>query len=52
MDLIQDENYRKFCVAVSSYVKFLGVVDELVLVVKKALGEVHVVSREVWSDVP
>lgn len=52
VDLIRDENYRKFCVAVSSYVKFLGVVDELVLVVKKALGEVHVVSREVWSDVP
>lgn len=51
VELMRDENYRKFCVAVSSYTKFLGVVDELVLVVKKALGEVHVVSREVWNDV-
>ena len=51
IDLVRDENYRKFCVAVSAYLKFLGVVDELVLVVKQALGEVHVVSREVWKDV-
>lgn len=49
VDLVRDENYRKYCVAVSSYVRFLGVVDELVLVVKKTLGEVHVVSREVWN---
>lgn len=38
-------------VAVSAYLRFLGVVDELVLAVKQALGEVHVVSREVWNDV-
>lgn len=51
VDLVRDENYRKFCVAVSAYLRFLGVVDELVLAVKQALGEVHVVSREVWNDV-
>lgn len=45
-DLIQDENYRKFCVAVSSYLKFLSAVDELVLVVKGALGESHIISKE------
>lgn len=51
MDLIRDENYRKFCVAVSSYLKFLTSVDDLVLVMKGVLGEAHVVSREFIKDV-
>lgn len=45
-DLIRDENYRKFCVALSSYLKFLSAIDELVLVVKGSLGECHIISRE------
>lgn len=45
-DLIRNENYRKFCVAVSSYLKFLSAVDELVLVVKGTLGESHIISKE------
>lgn len=49
VDLVRDEKYRKFCVAVSAYLRFLDVVDELVLVMKKTLGETHVVSRELWN---
>ncbi|KAJ5089192.1 hypothetical protein N7532_007876 [Penicillium argentinense] len=49
-DLMRDENYRKFCVAVSSYLKFLGAVDDLVLVMKGTLGESHVVNRELMND--
>lgn len=49
-DLIRDENYRRFCVAVSSYLKFLGAVDDLVLVMKGTLGESHIVSRELLND--
>lgn len=45
-DLVRDEEYRKFCVALSAYLKFLGSVDELVLVVKGVLGEAHLVSNE------
>lgn len=51
MDLIRDENYRKFCVAVSSYLKFLTSVDDLVLLMKQVLGESHVVSREFIKEV-
>lgn len=50
-DLIRDENYRRFCVAVSSYLKFLAAVDDLVLVLKGTLGESHIVSRELMHDV-
>lgn len=49
-DLIRDENYRRFCVAVSSYLKFLGAVDDLVLVMMGTLGESHIVSRELMRD--
>ncbi|KAJ5562402.1 Brefeldin A sensitivity protein-related protein [Penicillium sp. DV-2018c] len=41
-DLIRDENYRRFCVAVSAYLKFLAAVDDLVLVMKGTLGESHI----------
>lgn len=51
MDLIRDENYRKFCVALSSYLKFLTSVDDLVLLMKEVLGEAHVVSREFIKEV-
>lgn len=50
-DLIRDENYRKFCVAVDSYTTFLSAIDQLVLVVKATLGESHIISRELLEDV-
>ncbi|KAJ5775457.1 uncharacterized protein N7511_000468 [Penicillium nucicola] len=45
-ELIRDQNYRRFCVAVSAYLKFLAAVDDLVLVMKGTLGESHIVDRE------
>lgn len=50
-DLVRDENYRRYCVAVSSYLKFLSAVDDLVLVLKAALGENHVVDRSEGQSV-
>ena len=46
--LVRDEHYRRYCVAVSSYLNFLSVVDDLVLVLKGALGECHVIHK--WED--
>lgn len=46
--LIRDENYRRYCVAVSSYLKFLSAIDDLVLVLKGALGESHVINH--WDE--
>ncbi|KAL4883402.1 hypothetical protein BJY04DRAFT_226481 [Aspergillus karnatakaensis] len=45
-DMVRDEDYRRYCVALGAYVRFLGKVDELVLVIKGVLGEAHLVSRE------
>ncbi|KAL4745710.1 hypothetical protein BDW72DRAFT_211096 [Aspergillus terricola var. indicus] len=45
-EMIRDENYRSYCVALAAYISFLGKIDELVLVVKGVLGEAHLVSRE------
>jgi hypothetical protein len=50
-DLIQDGNYRKFCVAVSALFKISLAIDELVLVVKGILGESHIISRELSAAV-
>jgi len=41
--LVRDEEYRRYCVALSAYLKFLSSIDSLVLVLKRALGEVHVI---------
>ncbi|KAJ5833580.1 hypothetical protein N7474_001891 [Penicillium riverlandense] len=49
-ETIRDENYRKFCVALNSYLKFLAAIDDLVLVMKGTLGESHIVSRELTHD--
>ncbi|PYI09162.1 hypothetical protein BO78DRAFT_405133 [Aspergillus sclerotiicarbonarius CBS 121057] len=43
--MVRGENYHHFCVAISSYLKFLSAIDELVLVLKGALGESHIVDR-------
>lgn len=41
--LVRDENYRRYCVAVASYLKFLTAIDDLVLTLKRTLGERHVI---------
>ncbi|KAM0273920.1 hypothetical protein ACHAQH_008124 [Verticillium albo-atrum] len=46
---LQDENHRRYCVAVTLYLKFLTSIDDLVLVLKSALGERHVIYQ--WGDV-
>ncbi|POR31125.1 Uncharacterized protein TPAR_08710 [Tolypocladium paradoxum] len=46
--LVLDEQYRRYCVAMSSYLNFLSVADDLVLVLKGALGECHVIHQ--WAD--
>lgn len=47
---MRDGNYCHFCAAVSSYLKCLGAVDALVLVMKGTLGESHIVSRELMHQ--
>lgn len=48
-NLVRNEYYRQYCVAVSSYLKFLSAIDDLVLVLKRALGESHIIRP--WWDV-
>ncbi|KAI5463676.1 hypothetical protein BGZ63DRAFT_353656 [Mariannaea sp. PMI_226] len=43
--MVRDEDYRRYCVALSSYVKFLSSIDDLVFAVKGVVGECHVVQR-------
>lgn len=45
-ELLQDEAYRGYCVALSSYLGFLSSIDELVLVLKQTLGEAHYVPED------
>ncbi|KAM5356927.1 hypothetical protein ACJ41O_003573 [Fusarium nematophilum] len=47
--LVQDENHRRYCVGVSLYLKFLTTVDDLVLILKEALGERHIIYQ--WEEV-
>lgn len=47
--LVRDENYRRYCVAMSAYLKFLSTIDDLVLALKGRLGECHVIHH--WEDV-
>ncbi|KAH6689080.1 hypothetical protein F5X68DRAFT_204911 [Plectosphaerella plurivora] len=46
--LVKDENHRRYCVAVSLYLKFLTSIDDLVLVLKSALGERHIIYQ--WES--
>ncbi|KYK60848.1 hypothetical protein DCS_01986 [Drechmeria coniospora] len=43
--LVRDENYRRYCVAASAYLKFLSTIDDLVLQLKAVLGECHVIHQ-------
>lgn len=50
-EMIRDENHRKFCLAVNAYLKFLSALDDLVLVLKRTLGESHIISKELLEAV-
>lgn len=45
-DLLRDDAYRGYTVAISCYLGFLSAADELVLVLKQALGESHYVPED------
>ncbi len=47
--LVRDEDYRRYCVAMSSYLRLLSTIDELVLILKSRLGECHVIYQ--WGDI-
>lgn len=46
LDLVREESFRKYCVVLSAFVQLLGAVDELVFVVKGAVGETQIVDLE------
>ncbi|KAH8174077.1 aromatic acid exporter family member 2 domain-containing protein [Sarocladium implicatum] len=46
--LVGDRHRRRYCVAVTMYLKLLTSVDDLLLVLKGALGERHIVYQ--WED--
>ncbi|KAJ5681423.1 uncharacterized protein N7477_001363 [Penicillium maclennaniae] len=46
--LVRNEDYRRYCVAVSSYLKFLSTVDDILLVLKGVLGESPIVNS--WRE--
>lgn len=43
--LINDKSYRQYCVAVTLYFKFLTSIDDLLLILKRTLGESHIIYR-------
>ncbi|KEY72209.1 hypothetical protein S7711_00210 [Stachybotrys chartarum IBT 7711] len=47
--LVRDDNYRRYCVAMSAYLKFLATIDDLVVLLKEGLGECHVLHP--WESV-
>lgn len=49
-DLLQQEEYRGFTVCMSAYLGFLSGVDELVLVLKEAVGEAHYLPDDLQLD--
>ncbi|KAF4458893.1 hypothetical protein FALBO_14369 [Fusarium albosuccineum] len=46
--LVKDEGHRRYCVALTLYLKFLTSIDDLLLVLKSALGERHIIYQ--WED--
>lgn len=51
LDLVRSEAFRKYCAVLSAFVGMLGAIDELVLVVKDAVGEAHDVPawhKDLW----
>ncbi|KAL2818029.1 hypothetical protein BJX63DRAFT_440324 [Aspergillus granulosus] len=50
-EMIKDKDYHQYCVALAAYVRFLGRIDDLVLVIKGALGEAHLVADDLADQV-
>ncbi|KHN98475.1 uncharacterized protein MAM_03599 [Metarhizium album ARSEF 1941] len=48
VDLVRSAEYRRYCVAVSSYVTLLSTIDDAVEALKATLGEAHVVHD--WGE--
>lgn len=48
-ELLRNEAYRGYCVALGAYLSFLSSIDELVLTLKGALGESHHVPENLTS---
>jgi hypothetical protein len=48
VDLMKGEDYRRYCVAISSYMTLLAMIDDLVDALKGVLGESHVVHN--WEE--
>ncbi|RGP80732.1 hypothetical protein FLONG3_1207 [Fusarium longipes] len=46
--LVQDEHHRRYCVAVTLYLKFLTSIDDLLIILKECLGERHIIYQ--WND--
>ncbi|GKZ30061.1 hypothetical protein AbraIFM66950_007669 [Aspergillus brasiliensis] len=45
-EMVRHGDYRRYCIALGAYVRFLGQIDALVLVIKGVLGESHLVSED------
>ncbi|KAJ0416722.1 hypothetical protein BJY00DRAFT_325978 [Aspergillus carlsbadensis] len=50
-EMLKDEEYRRYCVALAAYIRFLGSVDDLLLVIKGVLGEAHLVAGDLADRV-
>jgi hypothetical protein len=46
LDVVREEGFNKYCVVLSAFVQLLGAVDELVIVVKRAVGETQILDLE------
>ncbi|KAI9038189.1 uncharacterized protein KD926_011231 [Aspergillus affinis] len=49
--MLHDESWRQYCVALSAYLKFLWIVDELTLTIKGVVGEAHIVWHKLAETV-
>ena len=49
--MLRDRQYRTYTVVMVSYLGVLGLLDDLVLVLKESLGEAYVVPHEKDADV-
>lgn len=47
-DYMESEDFRRYCMALSSYLTFLHRIDDLVLLLKETVGETHVVHD--WAN--
>jgi len=50
-DMLRDRQYRTYTVVMGSYLGVLGLLDDLVLILKEALGEAYVVPDGSLADI-